>query len=158
CGHGEALDALYDLGFRNLSGTDISIPPELGADPRFRTQIGDARQLSHPDGSADWILNIHAMHHIGRPQDIEQFLNECYRVLKPGGRLGIVDFPNSPQIRLAFWFFRQNRFLWTPYLKYFGKLVQEEWYFLKDYLPQWPRVERLLWEGRFELVSDRRDI
>jgi hypothetical protein len=69
-----------------------------------------------------------------------------------------VDFPSSLQIRLAFWFFRQNVGLWTPYLRNFGKLIQEEWGFLREYLDDWKAVERLLQQGPFEIESHRRGL
>jgi hypothetical protein len=79
-------------------------------------------------------------------------------MLAPGGHLGIVDFSPSPQIRLAFRFFRQNRFLWTSYLRYFHTLIREEWPFLKDYFREWPETRRRLWRGAFDVVSCRRTL
>ena len=158
CGHGEALNALYDMGFRNLSGMDLTIPETLAAEGQFAVRVGDA---CHPDYSAasfDWILNIHALHHLGGAEQVEQFLAESSRILKPGGRLSIVDFPASLQIRLAFWWLRQDVFLWTPHLENIGRMVQEEWHFLKEYLRQWRRVRQLLYKGWFELESARRDV
>ena len=156
CGNGETLDALYGLGFRTLVGVDTDVPRELQADSRFKTHVGDAALVPLPPSSVDWVLVIDSLHHLGPLSHIEGVLNECHRVLKPGGKLGLVDFPNSLQIRLAFWFFRQNVGLWTPYLKSFGKMVEEEWHFLRDYLADWPAIDRLLRNGLFEIESDRR--
>lgn len=158
CGSGEALDALHEMGFKHLSGLDVDILEALQQDPRFTVRSGDARKTGFADASFDWVINIHAMHHVGMADDIEHFLDECYRIIKPGGYLGIVDFPSSPQIRLAFWFFRQQRLLFTPYMRNFGRVIQEEWHFLKDYLPQWPLVYRLIRDGRFEFVSNKKTI
>lgn len=158
CGTGEALDTLHEMGFTQLSGLDVAIPETLQRDPRFALRAGDARQTGYPDSSFDWVINIHAMHHLGMADDVERFLDECYRIIKPGGYLGIVDFPNSLQIRLAFWFFRQQRFLFTRYTKNFGRVIQEEWHFLRNYLPQWPLIDRMLRRGRFELVSNKNTI
>lgn len=158
-GSGETLTTLYGMGFRDLSGIDLATPPELIADRRFHALQGDALNTQLPSNHFDWVLNIHAMHHFASAENVDHFLAESYRVLKPGGRLGIVDFANTPQIRLAFWFFRQNVGLVTPYLKYFGKLVQEEWpAFLKDYMPQWLQIRKLLHEGRFRVVSNSKTI
>jgi ubiquinone/menaquinone biosynthesis C-methylase UbiE len=150
--------ALANMGFTNLTGLDIEIPRELAADPRFVTHVGDARATHLPDSSFDCILNIHAMHHLETADNIELFLDECHRLLKPGGRLGIVDFPNSLQIRLAFWFFRQNIGLWTPYLRMFGRIIQEEWRFLRDYLPQWDRIRNRLYNGKFRIRSRKKSL
>ena len=151
CGCGEALDALHEMGFRDLHGVDLTIPPAIQGDARFHTLVGDACATGLPGESFDWVLNIHALHHFRNTETVALFLDECYRVLRPGGRLCVVDFPSSPQIRLAFWFFRQRIGLWTPYLKYFGKVIEEEWSFLQYYLPQWPQTRKLLHEGKFEV-------
>jgi ubiquinone/menaquinone biosynthesis C-methylase UbiE len=151
CGHGEALQTLYRMGFRNLTGVDIDVDDALAVDPRFRVLASDAKCTPYPDASFDWILNIHAMHHFATAQNVEVFLNECWRLLKPGGRLSIIDFPNNHRIQLAFWWFRQNLGLWTSHFKAFGHHIQEEWYFLKDYLLQWPKTCDLLFKGPFEV-------
>ncbi len=158
CGHGEALEELYALGFRHLVGLDITLDAALVADGRFEIHQADARDTGLPDTSFDWILNIHSMHHLGMAPDIERFINECWRLLKPGGRLSIIDFSDSPQIRLAFWWFRQSWCQWTSYLKTFGRMVSEEWCFLKDYLPQFPAVWRCLLGSRFRVESLRRGL
>jgi ubiquinone/menaquinone biosynthesis C-methylase UbiE len=158
CGHGEALECLYERGFRRLHGLDLRIDDGLAADSRFQTQAADALTPPYPDATFDWIVNIHAMHHLASAERVSRMLDECWRLLRPGGRLGIIDFPASPQVCLAFWFFRQNRFLWTPYLKTFGRMVQEEWSFLKDYLPQWPHVRSLLWDGRLRVEQCHRGL
>jgi ubiquinone/menaquinone biosynthesis C-methylase UbiE len=158
CGSGEAMLALASMGFTNLTGLDIEIPASLSADPRFVTHVGDARATGLPDSSFDYILNVHAMHHLETAENIELFLQESYRLLRPGGRLGIVDFPNSLQIRLAFWFFRQNVGLWTPYLRMFGRIIREEWHFLRDYLPQWHRITDLIRQGKLSIRSEKKSL
>ncbi len=155
CGHGEALEELHALGFRDLVGLDVTLDAALLADGRFETHQADARETGLRAASFDWILNVHALHHLGLADDIARLLDECWRLLKPGGRLGIIDFANSPQIRLAFWWFRRGWFQWTPYLKNFGRMIREEWCFLKDYLPQFPEVRRRLLNGRFQVESLR---
>jgi len=151
CGHGEALDALYGAGFRRLSGMDLTVTEALAADPRFQIHQGNVTDTKLPATSYDWITCIHSMHHLAEAENVRLFLDESWRLLRPGGRLSILDFPGSPQIKLAFWFFRQPRLHATPYLRYFGRIIQEEWFFLKDYLPQWPVVRRHLWHGRFRV-------
>jgi ubiquinone/menaquinone biosynthesis C-methylase UbiE len=158
CGNGETLDALYQIGFRHLRGLDIVVGPELSGDPRFSTSAGDAAATRLSDCSVDWVLIIHALHHLGPASHVDSVLAECYRILKPGGRLAIVDFPNSLQIRLAFWMFRRNFWLVTAYLKYFGKLVQEEWHFLKPYLQEWSTVRSLLYDGIFAVEKSHQTV
>ena len=158
CGHGEALDALYTMGFRNLSGVDITVTEALAADSRFKITQGDVVATGLAEESYDWITCIHSLHHLAKADQVAHLIDESWRLLKPGGRLSIIDFPNSPQIRLAFWFFRQPRLHVTPYLRYFGRIIQEEWYFLQHYLPQWPLVRRHLKDPRFEIERSSKSL
>ena len=158
CGSGETLVTLYEMGFRDLSGVDLTIPDDVIHDTRFNIGRGDALDTRLPANQYDWVLNVHAMHHFASARSVDRFLEEACRLLKPGGKLGIIDFSNTPQIRLAFWFFRQNVGLITPYLKYFGKLIQEEWYFLEEYLRQWPQIRSILRNDRFRIISQRRTL
>jgi ubiquinone/menaquinone biosynthesis C-methylase UbiE len=158
CGHGEALEALYSMGFRKLEGVDLQPSEHVLSDSRFHVAAADALNTGLPSESFDWVLCIHSMHHFASAARVSDFVKEAHRLLKPGGRLAIIDFPASLQIRLAFWFFRQRRFLWTAYLKDFGSIIQQEWHFLKDYLPQWPQVRSALREGPFRVIRSRRSL
>ncbi len=54
-------------------------------------QLGVIEQIAFPDQSFDVVLNTFMMHHL--PHDLKrQGLAEIARVLKPGGRLLVVDF------------------------------------------------------------------
>jgi len=155
CGTGEGLETLYEMGFRDLHGIDITAYPNLVNNPRFDIQQSDVRAVNVPDNSVDWVLNIHALHHLQTVDNVRLFLDECYRILKPGGRLSIVDFPGSPQIHLAFRCFLVKWWLVTPYLRWFGSLIQSEWHFLPGYLARWPQTRRLIFDGKFRVVSQR---
>jgi SAM-dependent methyltransferase len=160
CGHGETLDVLYELGFRDLTGVDIHVPENMAADHRFAVVEQDAcNPTSVPDRSKDWVLVLHALHHLETPERIGLLMDNVYRILKPGGRVSFIDFPNSVQIRAAFWFFVNCKpLLVTPYLKWFGKITQEEWPFLKDYLPRFSRVWRAINDRRFEKEIERHEL
>jgi ubiquinone/menaquinone biosynthesis C-methylase UbiE len=59
---------------------------ELRDDPRVRFERMDAEQLQLPDASFDVVLSGFALTHVPRP---ELAMREIFRVLGPGGRLGI---------------------------------------------------------------------
>jgi len=85
----------YELG--SMSGIDIKdeyieaarqFGAVRGAKTDFRKSVGES--LPFDDGTFDAILTFDVLEHV---QDVKKALNECYRVLKPGGRLFLV-FPS----------------------------------------------------------------
>jgi len=77
---------------------------ELRDDPRVRFERMDAEQLQLPDASFDVVLSGFALTHVPRP---ELAMREIFRVLTPGGRLGIALGSRPPagspaQVRHAF--------------------------------------------------------
>jgi ubiquinone/menaquinone biosynthesis C-methylase UbiE len=59
-------------------------------------QPGGIEQLPYPDQSFDVVLSTFMMHHL--PDDIKrQGLAEIARVLRPGGRLLVIDFKRSEE-------------------------------------------------------------
>lgn len=158
CGACESLDALYARGFRDLSGMDLQPVDAVLSNPRYEVVAGDVESPPFAPQSKDWILILHALHHLEGPEKIGRVLDRAYAMLRPGGRLSIIDFPNTPLLRFAFRLFRVPPLLITPYLRYYGSLVQEEWPYLKDYLPTWKRVEARLKNGQFEIESEKRSM
>ncbi len=53
-----------------------------------RFELGDALKIDYPNSSFDIVTTRRATHHF---DDVPKFLREAKRVLRPGGRLGVVD-------------------------------------------------------------------
>lgn len=147
CGKGEALMALRREGFRHLAGADGCRHPEWSRTPGIRFAACDVRELPFGDGEFDAVMNLHALHHLGDAAGVHAFLQECRRVLKPGGKLFILDFPGSPQIRLAFELLRRRLAAVTPGLRNFAEILDEEWPYLMPYVQDWRAVEAVLRDG-----------
>ena len=73
--------------------TGDSTPPAVGAAPHFVQ--GDALQLPFPDKSFDIVTIAYGLRNLA---DIKSGLGEMRRVMKPGGRLLVLDFgkPDNP--------------------------------------------------------------
>jgi len=66
-----------------------------GVADRVEVRDGDARQLPFPDASFDVVVSSLALHNIYDRQGREQAVREIARVLKPGGRVVIVDIRHT---------------------------------------------------------------
>lgn len=62
---------------------------------RVRVQHGDMRQLEFENESFDVVLSSLAIHNVASHEDRVEAVREIARVLKPGGRVGIIDIANT---------------------------------------------------------------
>jgi ubiquinone/menaquinone biosynthesis C-methylase UbiE len=142
CGTGELLHILHDEGFTDLHGVDVTVDSNLVKEAWISLTAADCRKLPYADNTFDSLLCMHALHHMGGHEGVEAALKEALRILKPGGRLALIDFYDSPWLRFTFWCFRQRWLTWVSTgIRNFGVLVEEEWSYLKRYLDQWPKTE-----------------
>jgi SAM-dependent methyltransferase len=103
CGYGFTL-LLYGLmGARELHGIDVDsaristvdayrdlLPDDLAK--RLEVGLGDVAALEFPDSSIDVMLSIEA---VGVYLDLEAFVTEAARVMRPGGKLLIAEANNA---------------------------------------------------------------
>ena len=95
CGTGYLLRAFARRcpGAQELTGVDpspamVQLAASSVGDPRLRFRTGSAERLSFPAGTFDLVVSTTSFDHWS---DQQAGLNECARVLRPGGRLVLVD-------------------------------------------------------------------
>ncbi len=98
CGAGGKTVYYASLGADRIVGLEIlekyqaeaeAFAAETGFGDRFAFVCEDAAHMNFADDSFDTIIMNDAMEHVDEP---DRVLAECYRVLRPGGRL-YVNFP-----------------------------------------------------------------
>ena len=99
-GCGAAGKTLYyaSLGAKEVIGLDVvphyqeeaeQLAKEKNLQDRFKFVLGDGAALPMADNTFDTIIMNDAMEHVDNPEAV---LEECYRVLKPNGKL-YINFP-----------------------------------------------------------------
>lgn len=102
CGIGGS--SLYLAGKFNAQATGITLSPvqaarakeraqDAGLSGRTQFQVADAQAMPFTDNSFDLVWSLESGEHM---PDKTQFLQECYRVLKPGGKLILVTWCHRP--------------------------------------------------------------
>jgi ubiquinone/menaquinone biosynthesis C-methylase UbiE len=93
CGEGYGSAALKKAGASQVIGVDISDSTCAHARAKYGidARLGTAEQVPLPDNSVDMVVSFETIEHVRNP---ERFLDECLRVLAPGGTL-IVSTPNK---------------------------------------------------------------
>ncbi|WP_458069141.1 class I SAM-dependent methyltransferase [Rhodanobacter sp. BL-MT-08] len=64
---------------------------------RVQVDTGDMRQLPYAEASFDVIISSLAIHNLPGRADRERAVREIVRVLKPGGRIALLDFRHTGQ-------------------------------------------------------------
>lgn len=66
-----------------------------GVGHRVQIDTGDMRRMPYADASFDVIISSLAIHNLPGKADREQAVREIARVLKPGGRIALLDFRHT---------------------------------------------------------------
>lgn len=156
CGRGGGMRALEEMGFSRVEGVDLSralLVRYRGPATRY---AGDCRYLPFTSRSRDLLMVQGGLHHLlALPHDLNRVLSECWRVLRPEGRLVVVEPWNTMFLTLVHALCRQAlvRGL-SPKMRAFEVMVRLEG---ETYL-QWltrPREILRCFDRYFHLVQRR---
>ena len=94
-GYGTVSQRIAETGAR-YRGLDISPGPVAMANHRLRqnglegeARVGTILKAPFPDESFDFVVAIGCLHHTG---DLQRAINECRRMLRPGGKLVLMVY------------------------------------------------------------------
>ena len=97
---GKVLDyGCADMPYRNLLPRNCEyLGADLPGNPHANIEIGDDGILGVADASIDLVLSSQVLEHV---EDPRRYLDECWRVLKPGGALilsthGLMTYHRDP--------------------------------------------------------------
>jgi 2-polyprenyl-3-methyl-5-hydroxy-6-metoxy-1,4-benzoquinol methylase len=92
CGEGYGTAALMRAGAASVIGVDVAAEACEHATRRYgiEARLGDAEKIPLASSSVDAIVSFETIEHVSKP---EKFLDECVRVLAPGGRI-VISTPN----------------------------------------------------------------
>jgi 2-polyprenyl-3-methyl-5-hydroxy-6-metoxy-1,4-benzoquinol methylase len=100
CGNGVFIDDMNDLGWTttgiDFDGDAVDYCLKKG----LNAKKGDLKGLSFPSESFDVITLNHVIEHLYDPAEV---LQECFRILKPGGEV-VITTPNAQSWMFNFWF------------------------------------------------------
>jgi ubiquinone/menaquinone biosynthesis C-methylase UbiE len=155
CGRGSGLRAWQAMGFPNLSGLDLSRRLLEEYDGPGRLLHADARAIPIGDSSRDIVSVQGGLHHLENLRDVDQVLSEIYRVLRPKGRLLVVEPWSTPFLTGVHAMCRQS---WARRLSVrldsLARMIRLEEPLYSRWLSASGEIRRLL-EGRFEPVFTR---
>ncbi|MBV9988681.1 MAG: bifunctional demethylmenaquinone methyltransferase/2-methoxy-6-polyprenyl-1,4-benzoquinol methylase UbiE [Chitinophagaceae bacterium] len=140
-------EGMLELGRKKLE--------QLGLSSQIELQQGDSEQLAFPANSFDAITVAFGVRNF---QDLEKGLQEMLRVLRPGGRLAILEFSRPPNpIFRALCNFYTN--VITPFIGRLFANNRKAYQYLNDSVqafPEGPAFTRILADTGFSNTRFRR--
>ena len=98
-GRGNGMLAWQQLGFSRVLGVDLSPALVDSSACRPRSIVGDACRLPVRSSSHDVAIVQGGLHHLPSMDDVREALAEMHRVLKPDGRVIIIEPWMTPFLR-----------------------------------------------------------
>jgi 2-polyprenyl-3-methyl-5-hydroxy-6-metoxy-1,4-benzoquinol methylase len=94
CGRGDFLGRMKTLGWNVLGIEPDPVSAALAASRGIPVFRGTLNEAALPDAVADQVVMSHVLEHLYDPHSV---INECFRILRPGGRLVILT-PNNESL------------------------------------------------------------
>lgn len=85
----------------NSPETTLANAKAEGAESKIKIHTGDARKMPFEDNAFDLVLSSWALHNIPDKQGRREAVAEIVRVLKPGGRIAIMDLGTTREYAAA---------------------------------------------------------
>lgn len=168
CGTGRTTFPLYQLGFQQIQGVDLT--PEMidsanalkeHYQVELNFQVGDARQLKYLDQSFDAVIfSFNGMMSIPSAQGRQEALQEINRVLKPQG-VYIFTTHDREKDEKYFEFWKAQKVIWEQQqqdqrLYEFGDLItgsKNEDQQIYIHIPNQSEIENFLQTNGFEVLE-----
>lgn len=120
----------------------------LGLSPMQRRVVGVGEALPFADEAFDGVFSAYVFRNL---TSISQTLDELARVLRPGGRVVVVDLAR-PRNRAAAWVHRIGSALFLPLAGLIARAPADYWYLHRS-LDKLPPAEELFSSGPLRLES-----
>ncbi len=94
CGYGRLVNELSEAGFTNAAGLDSSkamIQRAKRENPQLSFGVADARSTELADRTVDAVLLFAVLTSIPESEQQRRVIDECARILRPGGLLYVSD-------------------------------------------------------------------
>lgn len=146
CGRGSSLLAWEQMGFRQLSGVDLSARLLSEYDGCAKCYVADCRQLPFEDNSLDVAIVQGGLHHLPTlPDDLIQVVLEVKRVLVPEGTFLVFEPWRTPFLDFVRWTCKSRlaRASW-PRLDALATMIEHELETYEQWLSQPADILRVL--------------
>ncbi|MDA0196485.1 MAG: bifunctional demethylmenaquinone methyltransferase/2-methoxy-6-polyprenyl-1,4-benzoquinol methylase UbiE [Bacteroidetes bacterium] len=127
-GTGDLAIQALELNPEKIIGVDISEGmlevgrkklKQRGLDNIITLELGDSERIQYPDNNFDAVIVAFGVRNF---EDLEKGLNDMFRVLKPGGKLVVLEFSKP----VSFPFKQIYNFYFKAILPIIGKLVSND--------------------------------